>query len=74
MKQKIVLVIAPHPDDETLGCGGTILKHLKKKDQINWLIMTKIELVKNYKKITVKKKINELKRESKRYKFKSMFR
>jgi len=74
MKKKIVLVIAPHPDDETLGCGGTILKHLKNKDQINWLIMTNIELVKNYKKITVKKKINEINRVNKSYKFKSMFR
>lgn len=32
---KKVLVIAAHPDDEVLGCGGTLLKHLKYKDQIN---------------------------------------
>lgn len=37
---KKVLVIAPHPDDETLGCGGTILKHRKNKDEVNWCIIT----------------------------------
>jgi len=36
-----VLVIAPHPDDETLGCGGTLLKHRESGDQIIWLIMTR---------------------------------
>lgn len=35
-----VLVIAPHPDDETLGCGGSILRHKSKGDEIYWLIVT----------------------------------
>jgi LmbE family N-acetylglucosaminyl deacetylase len=30
-----------HPDDETLGCGGTILKHKSMGDEIFWLILTK---------------------------------
>ena len=34
MKNKI-LVVAPHADDETLGCGGTLLKHKKTGDEIN---------------------------------------
>lgn len=35
-----ILVISPHPDDETLGCGGTLLRHKKQGDTINWLIVT----------------------------------
>lgn len=38
-----ILVVAPHPDDETLGCGGTILKHQAKGDEIYWLIVTKMD-------------------------------
>lgn len=37
-----ILVVAPHPDDETLGCGGTLLRHISEGDQIHWLIMTTI--------------------------------
>jgi LmbE family N-acetylglucosaminyl deacetylase len=37
---KNVLVIATHPDDETLGCGGTLLKHKRQGDRIFWLIVT----------------------------------
>lgn len=35
-----VLFISVHPDDETLGCGGTILKHVAQGDCVYWLIIT----------------------------------
>lgn len=35
-----ILMIAVHPDDETLGCGGTMLKHKESGDSIHWLICT----------------------------------
>ena len=31
---EVVLVIAVHPDDETLGCGGTLLRHIAAGDTV----------------------------------------
>lgn len=36
----IILVVAPHPDDESLGCGGTLLRHVDEGDSVHWLIVT----------------------------------
>ena len=38
-----VLAIAPHPDDETLGCGGTLLRHKALGGSIHWLIVTAMD-------------------------------
>ena len=37
-----ILVIAPHPDDELLGVGGTLLKKKDEGNEIGWLIMSKM--------------------------------
>ena len=36
------LVVAPHPDDELLGCGGLLLKRGEQGAEIGWLIITAI--------------------------------
>jgi len=35
-----ILVLAIHPDDETLGAGGTLLRHKAEGQYIHWLIVT----------------------------------
>lgn len=34
------LVIAPHPDDEILGCGGLLLNRKLNRSIVGWVIMT----------------------------------
>ncbi len=38
-----VLVFAVHPDDETLGCGGSLLRYKANGDSIHWLICTTVD-------------------------------
>lgn len=35
-----VLVISAHPDDETIGAGGTIARHVDQGDKVYWCIVT----------------------------------
>ena len=43
-----ILVIAVHPDDETLGSGGTLLKHKANGDEVHWLICTQTDIKNNF--------------------------
>ena len=40
MSETKVMVIAVHPDDETIGCGGTMLKHIENGDKVSCLFIT----------------------------------
>ena len=35
-----VLVVAPHPDDEAVGCAGTLLRHAQANDRVSIAIAT----------------------------------
>ena len=68
----IVLVVAPHPDDETLGCGGTLLRHHDKGDETHWLIVTSISEDVGYSKNEIDRRKTEINDVAESYGFKSV--
>lgn len=44
---KRVIAIAPHPDDEVIGCGGTLLKHVANGDKVIIVYITNGEIIDN---------------------------
>jgi len=69
-----ILVISPHPDDETLGCGGTILKYKSLGYKIYWLIITNIDIKNGWDEEIVYNRQEEIKAVEKIYKFDRTFK
>lgn len=69
-----ILIVAVHPDDETLGCGGTLLKHIANGDEVHWLIATDIKESNGFKKEAVERREDEIKNVEKLYNFNSVHR
>jgi LmbE family N-acetylglucosaminyl deacetylase len=68
-----VLVIAVHPDDETLGCGGTLLKHKANGDAVHWLIVTSIKEENGFAASVVEARRQEIKAVSSMYGFDGVY-
>lgn len=67
-----VLVIAPHPDDETLGCGGTLLRHRHEGDDIHWLAVTGMSVGSMFTAERVAARQQEISAVASRFKFSSV--
>ena len=55
-----ILVISPHPDDETLGAGGTILRYVDEGNNVFWLNVTNMMPEYGYEADIVKKRLGEI--------------
>lgn len=54
------IVIAPHPDDELLGCGGSLLRRRQQGSEIGWVLVTEIAKEKGYSSAQVAQRFEEI--------------
>lgn len=55
-----ILVVSPHPDDETLGCGGTMSRLISMGHSMHWLNITSTEGMAGFSEEMVKKREKEI--------------
>ena len=67
------LIVAPHPDDETLGVGGTILRKKSEGETVAWLIITNMSISEGWTEQQIKSRKKEIDKISKFYNFDKVF-
>lgn len=70
---KNIIVISAHPDDETLGVGGTLLKHIENGDHVFWIIATSAFESHGFSKERVESRQVEIEKVEKEYNFVKTF-
>lgn len=68
-----VLVVSPHPDDETLGAGGTILRLISEGHEVFWLNITAMLSTDKFPEELLRKREIQLKEIESFYSFKGIF-
>ena len=67
------IVIAPHPDDEVLGVGGTLMRRKVEGGKIAWLIVSGITAEAGWSEDKIKQRADEIKCVSALFGFDSVF-
>ena len=68
-----IIVIAPHPDDEVLGPGGTLLRRKTEGATIAWLIVTTITADTGWSEEKIRQRADEINRVTSLFGFDSVF-
>jgi LmbE family N-acetylglucosaminyl deacetylase len=67
-----IIVVAVHPDDETLGAGGTLLKLKEEGHKIHWLIVSALVKEKGFTADQIEKRKKEIEKVSAQFNFDSV--
>jgi LmbE family N-acetylglucosaminyl deacetylase len=67
------LVIAPHPDDEVLGVGGTLFRRKQEGASTAWLIMTSISVEAGWSEKVVNERAEQIKQISQLFEFDAVY-
>ncbi len=70
---KKVVVVAVHPDDETLGAGGTLLKYREAGYEVSWVIVTELKESFGWSPEQIKKRTEEINIVRNMYSFNNVF-
>lgn len=73
MKAMKILIVSAHPDDETLGAGGTLLKFKKQGHKVFWLNFTNKSIESGYSIKDINKRKKEIERVRNAYSFDKFF-